>query len=255
MGATGWVRIADLGPVEPDRLATSRKRPPDRDPLGRIAVLEVRVRERARELVEAPRRLWGVVAGIAAVTIDVLRPVVLAGLGIVVRPRAVVLRPALDLSWVRRVNGDADELQRVEVPVGVRDQVRYPGQQPLAVVQACRSEQRTLVRVAARGLVSERTIGADHPSIRALEDLGRVRRVDYDRVLVGVDVVRSPETLERRSDTAEGEFSVPERTPVGRLILRVVSQIGKGAGGGSTAGGRDGLGVAGRRRVQHCAPV
>src|SRR5205823_13981260 len=27
--ATGWVRIADLGPVEPDCLATSRKRPPD----------------------------------------------------------------------------------------------------------------------------------------------------------------------------------------------------------------------------------
>src|SRR5205814_151657 len=117
----GWrVRIRDLRPVEPDRLAASRKRPPDGHPLVRIAVLEVRVRERARKFVEAPRGIRPVVAGIAAVSVDVLRPIGLAGLGIVVRPRAVVLCAALDLSWIRGVDRDADELQRVEVPVDVR---------------------------------------------------------------------------------------------------------------------------------------
>jgi hypothetical protein len=51
--------------------------------------------------------------------------------------------------------GDVDELECVQVPVGVVDDVRRPGQQSLAVVQACQNQQWTLVRVAARRDVGE----------------------------------------------------------------------------------------------------
>src|SRR5262249_4921713 len=122
---TGWVRITDLGPVEPDCLATSCERPPDDHPFSRIAVLEVRVGERARELVKSPCRIRTVVAGVTAVSVDVLWPGVLAILWIVVRPRSIGLRPALDLTWVPWVDGDVDELERVVVAVDVRDQVRH----------------------------------------------------------------------------------------------------------------------------------
>src|SRR5207248_11305217 len=70
--ATGWVRIADLGPVETDGIPAGRERPPDEHPFSRIAVLEVRVRERACEFVKPPCGIRGVVAGVAAIAVDVL---------------------------------------------------------------------------------------------------------------------------------------------------------------------------------------
>src|SRR5207247_2476539 len=100
------------------------------------------------------------------------------------------------------------------------------------------------------------TIGADHPSVGALEDLGRVRRVNYDRVLVRVDVVRSPKACEPWRYRAEGFFKGrAEAAPAGRRVLHVIGKVGEGAGGGSAAGGRNGLGIARCRRAQHGAPV
>ena len=79
------------------------------------------VRERARELVESPCGIRAVVASVAAVSVNHLRPVVPVARRVVVRPRAVVLRPALDLTWIPWVDGDVNELERVVVAVDVRD--------------------------------------------------------------------------------------------------------------------------------------
>src|SRR5690242_12972705 len=117
MGTRRRVRVADLRPIEADGLATVRKRPPDDHPLIRIAVLEVRVGEGAGKLIEPPCRIRSIVASIAAIAVDYLRPGVLAILWIVVGPRAVVLRAAGDLSRVRWVDRHINELQRVEIRV------------------------------------------------------------------------------------------------------------------------------------------
>src|SRR5439155_14103976 len=68
----GRVRIGDLRPVEREGFAAVHERGRGDHPLRRIAVLEVRVAGSARELVEAPCRIGGVVAGIAPVPVDVL---------------------------------------------------------------------------------------------------------------------------------------------------------------------------------------
>ena len=83
------------------------------------------------------------------------------------------------------------------IGVGTRDSIR------LQFARLACSEQRPLVGVAPEREVAERPVGADHPAVRALEDLGRVRRVDDDHVLVGVDAVRRPQARERRRDAAE----------------------------------------------------
>ena len=237
MRAGRRVRIADLGPVEPDCLAASRKRPPDDHPLVGIAVLEVRVGERARELVEPPRGIRAVVAGVAAVSVDALWPVVPVAHGIVVRPRAVVLCAALDLSRIRRVDRHIDELQGVEVPVDVRDQVRHARQHPPAVRQACGAQERPLVRVTPERQVAERPIGADHAAIRTLEDLCRIRRVNDDRVLVRVDVVGRPEACEPWRYTAERFLKGrAQPAPARRSVLHVVGKVGERAVGGGARG-------------------
>src|SRR5439155_4620643 len=90
------IRVADLRPIKAHGLlAPDDRRGGDHPPLW-IAVAEVRVTERARELVEPPCRIRTVIARVAAIPINVLWPVVPVVLGIVVRPSAVVLRPALD---------------------------------------------------------------------------------------------------------------------------------------------------------------
>src|SRR5262245_875017 len=108
MRTGGRVRVCDLRPVEADGLAAVDDRRRGNHPLGRVAVLEVRVTERTRELVEAPGRVGPVVAGVAAVAVDDLRPRVRVTAG--VRPGAVVLRSALDLARLRRVDRHVDEL-------------------------------------------------------------------------------------------------------------------------------------------------
>ena len=68
--------------------------------------------------------------------------------GIVVRPRAIVLRPALDLSRIRGVDRHIDELKCVEVPVDVCDQVGHARKHSPTVRQARGAELAALVRVA-----------------------------------------------------------------------------------------------------------
>src|SRR4029077_6724617 len=148
MRTGGWVRIRDLRPVEPDCLVAVDDRCGRDHPFRRVAVLEVGVAGSARELVEAPCRIRAVVAGVTAVSVDVLWPGVLAILWIVVRPRAVVLRPALDLTWVPWVDGHANELERIVVAVDVRGRRRHPRKHSPTVRQARGAEKAALVRVA-----------------------------------------------------------------------------------------------------------
>src|SRR5207237_9829560 len=82
------VRVADLRPVERERLAAGDHRAGGDDPLGRVAVLEVRVTEAAGELVRTPGRVRRVVDGVAAVAVDDLREGVPVAV-VDVRPRAV----------------------------------------------------------------------------------------------------------------------------------------------------------------------
>src|SRR6202011_4712214 len=85
---TGWrIRIRDLRPVEADVLAAVHDRSRGEHPLGRIAVLEVRVAGARGELVETPGRVGSVIAGVATVAVDDLRPCVQAAAR--VRPGAV----------------------------------------------------------------------------------------------------------------------------------------------------------------------
>src|SRR6516225_2619038 len=106
------VRVADLSPVEADSFPAVRERCRDDHPLGRVSVLKVRIGGTTCELVKAPG-VGTIVASIAAVTVDNLRPAVLVADWIVVRPGAVILRAALDLSRVQRVDRHIDELQRI----------------------------------------------------------------------------------------------------------------------------------------------
>ena len=143
-----WVRIGNLRPVEADGFATVHERRRDDHPLGGITVPEVRVRERARELVESPCGIRAVVASVAAVSVNHLRPGVPVVRRVVVRPRAVVLRPALDLTWIPWVDGDVNELERVVVAVDVRDRRRHARKHSPTVRQARGAEKAALVRVA-----------------------------------------------------------------------------------------------------------
>src|SRR4030095_16985439 len=95
---SGWIRIRDLWPVEADGFTAVHERRRNNHPLGGITVPEISVGEGARELIESPCGIRAVVASVAAVSVNHLRPVVPVARRVVVRPRAVVLRPALDLT-------------------------------------------------------------------------------------------------------------------------------------------------------------
>src|SRR5215472_8781984 len=100
MCTTGWVRITDLGPVKTDRFAAVRERCRDNHPLRRVSVFKVCICSTARELVEPPCGIRTVVASVAAVSVNHLRPRVPVARRVVVRPRTVVLRPAYDLGRI-----------------------------------------------------------------------------------------------------------------------------------------------------------
>ncbi len=96
------LRVHQLRPVEVDAFEGALKdRTGDHDPLGRIAVLEVRVGEPAEELVEADRRIAGIEAGLTAVAVDDLRP---RRRGTVGLEGPVILRPAHQVLRIRRID-------------------------------------------------------------------------------------------------------------------------------------------------------
>src|SRR4029077_16035696 len=99
-------------------------------PRGEIAPSEVAGGRSSRERVEAQIRICSVEAGLAAIAPDRLVPGLVA---CEADPRAVVLRAALEAPRVTRVDREALELQRRQVPVQVVERRRDARQELLAI--------------------------------------------------------------------------------------------------------------------------
>ena len=99
--------------------------------------------------------------------------------------------------------------------------------------------------VALRRDVREGSARADQPAVRALEDLGGIRRVDRDDMLIRVDPVR-------RVDTPVVEVA-RIRAPRRVIDRRVVREVAEGAHVGGAGGGA--IGIARCVRVEDFAAV
>ena len=136
----------------------------------------------ARERVEAEMVVRGVEAGLAAVAVDDLRPVVDAPVEL---ERAVVLRAAHEvLGRLRRVDGQALELQRRQALVQADRLIRNHRQERLAGRQVSGVE---VAAVAVRRGVDVLAVRTRESAVVAVDPLQRVARARDERVMVRME--------------------------------------------------------------------
>ena len=132
----GWIGIGDNRRIKLSTFGARDDRRRDNHPLGRVAVLEVRVVGLAGERVKPQVRVASIKAGLAAVAIDLLRPCQ----GPICLERPVILCAALHMLGIVSSNRHALELQGREASVKADQLCGHALEELLAKQQICSSQ-------------------------------------------------------------------------------------------------------------------